>query len=56
MRGDINNSRTNHNLEAAASATHLLHTDHLGQPRDVLAADEISRTKSVPFSRHNPTS
>ena len=39
MREDINNSRTNHNLEAAASATHVLHTDHLSQPRDVLAAD-----------------
>jgi len=56
MREDINNSRSNHNLEAASSATHVLHTDNLGQPRDVLAADEIPLRKSAPFSHQNPTS
>ena len=44
MRKDTSNLSADHNAEAAITAAHLLHpSSHFGHPRDVLAADHISR-------------
>ncbi len=44
MSEDINNSETNHRIEAATSAAHVLHpAEHFNHPRDVLHAEHISK-------------